>query len=491
MAVEESRYDVVVVGAGNAAFCAAHAARARGLRVVMVEKAPADELGGNSYYTAGAFRVAYDGIDDLRSLLDPESLGLLPKTVVPPYPKDAYYADMQRVTEGRCDPVLTEVLVENSATILDWLHGVGLRFRLLHERQAYISDGVYHFFGGVTLGTVDGGQGLVEQHLAAARGSGTEVRCGSPVTDLLLTDGRVCGVRCGEEILSAGAVVLAAGGFEADPQMRKHHLGDGWENAYVRGTPHNTGEVLRMAIDAGADAHGDWSSCHSVQWDAGAPRNRGSRVHTNQFTRQSYPIGIVVNRQGERFIDEGLDFRNLTYAKYGKEILRQPGGRAVQIFDAKTRSMLRTKEYDTQPITSSWANTLGELGESVGVEPAGLTATVAEFNAAVTSESFDPAVKDGKRADVTPPKSNWAVPIDAPPYYAFPVVCGITFTFGGLRVTNRGQVLDTNGNAIRGMYAAGEIVGGLFSENYPGASGLTAGAVFGRLAGNSAATDLF
>jgi len=284
----------------------------------------------------------------------------------------------------------------------------------------------------------------------------------------------------------ARGAVRAAGGFEANPTMREQHLGQGWDKAVGRGTPHNTGEVLRYALDAGAARHGDWASCHSVQWDAGAPPGGGDRVLTNQLTRQSYPIGIVVNNRGERFVDEGADYRNYTYAKYGKEILKQPDGIAVQIFDAKTRPILRSLEYDSSPITGAQADSLVDLAKALDIDPDGLVATVEEFNASVDPRPFDPAVKDGKAAAVDPPKSNWATPIDTPPYYGYAVRCGITFTFGGLHVDEHAQVLDTAGRPIRGLYAAGELVGGLFSGNYPGGSGLIAGAVYGRLAGTHA-----
>ncbi|MEV6983186.1 isocitrate/isopropylmalate family dehydrogenase [Sphaerisporangium sp. NPDC051017] len=293
-----------------------------------------------------------------------------------------------------------------------------------------------------------------------------------------------------EHEVRAGAVVLAAGGFEADPERRERHLGAGWSRAIVRGTPANTGEVLDMALAVGVAPYGDWGSCHSVAWDAGAPPGGGDRELTNQYTRQSYPIGIVVNREGRRFVDEGADFRNYTYARYGAEILRQPGGVAFQIFDAATRPLLRTEEYDSRPITGAEAASLPELARALGVDPEGLVTTVSEFNAAIdTVRPFDPAVKDGRASRTDPPKSNWAVALETPPYYGYAVSCGITFTFGGLRIDDSGRALDRAGGPVPGLYAAGELVGGLFSGNYPGGTGLTAGAVFGRAAGATAAKE--
>ena len=484
--------DVVVVGAGNAGFCAAHAATERGARVLLLEKAERDRAGGNSFYTAGAFRFALDSVEDVADLLDEESAALLGQTVVPSYPRSAFEQDMRRVTGDRCDPELTDVLVSGSTDAVRWLAGKGIRWRLMFERQSYVSEGRHVFFGGLYVGTVGGGKGLVEQHTEAAARSGIEVRHGARVTDLHLGEPGERGVTYRdsggtEHRVRAGAVVLTAGGFEADPRRRQRHLGEGWEHAYVRGTETNTGEVLDLALSKGAAAHGDWSSCHSVAWDSGADPDRGDRELTNQLTRQSYPIGLVVNRDGRRFVDEGADFRNYTYAKYGREILRQPGGRAVQLFDAKTRPLLRTEEYDSRPITEAHADSPEELAERVGVDPEGLRRTVDEFNASIVDEPFDPAVKDGRAARVDPLKSNWALELDTPPFYGFSVGCGITFTFGGLHVDRSARVLDERGEPVPGFHAAGELVGGLFSGNYPGGSGLTSGAVFGRIAGEHAA----
>jgi tricarballylate dehydrogenase len=313
------------------------------------------------------------------------------------------------------------------------------------------------------------------------------------VGDLLRDgDGRVAGVvaRAADGMrseLRAGAVVLAAGGFESDPRLRAAHLGPNWDVAKVRGTPSNTGEVLEAALRHGAQAYGHWSGCHAIQWDAGAPPT-GDLEITNRFSRQSYPVGIVVNRRGERFLDEGEDFRNYTYAKFGAEVLRQPEGVAAQVFDAKTIPLLRRIDYEAPGATRVDAGTLGELADGLGIDRDGFERTVAEFNAAIADVPFDPAVKDGRRTEgIAPPKSNWALAIDTPPYVAFPITCGITFTFGGVRVDEEAAVLDTAGRRIPGLFAAGELVGGLFFHNYPGGSGLTAGAVWGRRAGWAAA----
>jgi tricarballylate dehydrogenase len=282
-------------------------------------------------------------------------------------------------------------------------------------------------------------------------------------------------------------VVLAAGGFESDPALRREFLGDGWEHARVRGTPHNTGDMIAAALRAGAARGGDWSSAHSVQWDALHPGNESNRQLTNRLTRQSYPLGIIVNRDGQRFVDEGADFRNYTYARYGKAILEQPGSIAYQLFDSRTRPLLRAEEYDMPGVSVEVADTVDELAGRIGVDRRALVRTVSDFNASIDLDVvFDPTIKDGRRASVRPPKSNWASPLDQLPYYAYPVTCGITFTFGGVRGDTNGRVLSDDGEPIPGLYACGEMLGGLFSGNYPGGTGLAAGMVFGRRAGRLA-----
>jgi tricarballylate dehydrogenase len=291
----------------------------------------------------------------------------------------------------------------------------------------------------------------------------------------------------GPEHWRAESVVLAAGGFESDPLRRRRHLGAGWEHARVRGTPHNTGDMIDAALRIGAAKGGDWTSAHSVQWDAFHPDNESNRDLTNRLTRQSYPLGIIVNRDGRRFVDEGADFRNYTYAKYGAAVLRQPGSIAYQIFDGRLRPLLRAEEYDMPGASVEVAPSIEQLAGRIGVDPAGLAATVARFNASIDrTVAFDPSVKDGRRAATEPPKSNWASPLEQPPFYAYPVTCGITFTFGGIRGDGHARVLDAHGDPVPGLYVCGEMLGGLFSGNYPGGSGLAAGMVFGHRAGSQA-----
>jgi tricarballylate dehydrogenase len=486
-------YDVVVVGSGNAALSAALAARERVERVLVLEKAPREWVGGNSYFTAGAFRMTFEQLDDLRPLLSDLSDEQAAEIDLPPYTKSHFMADMQRITQGRCDPELTAVIVNHATETAYWLRSKGLRWTLLSARQAFRVEGKLRFWGGLVVGTVDGGRGLVEQQLSAITARGIGIRYGTPVTALLRRDdGSVGGVVCQHgqqhEEIEAHAVVLACGGFEADPRLRAMYLGPNWDIAKVRGTPYNTGDGLQMALALGAQAYGHWSGCHATAWDAAAPPT-GDRVLTNLLTKQSYPLGIVVNSEARRFVDEGADFRNYTYAKYGAEILRQPNAIAYQLFDAKTEPLLRQDEYTAPGVSRFEAPTIRTLATQLALNPDALEQTVAEFNAAIQPGAFNPAIKDGKRTQgIWPPKSNWALPLDTPPFYAFAVTCGITFTFGGLHIDTAGRVLDRVGHIIRGLYAAGEMVGGLFYHNYPGGSGLMAGAVLGRRAGAGAAS---
>ncbi|VXC12082.1 Tricarballylate dehydrogenase [Arthrobacter sp. 9AX] len=482
--------DVVVVGGGNAGFTAAHAAAVRGRKVVLLEKGSEDLAGGNSFYTAGATRIAHSGLSDLVDWVEPDERH--GRTEVPPYSAEEYAADLAKVTEGRNDPELTKVLVEESQPTLRWLNSLGLKYRLMYERQAFERpDGSYLFWGGLHVGNVGGGEGLMEDHTRVAAELGIDVRYSHAAKGLIVEDGRVVGIvtdsPSGELSLRAESVILTAGGFESDPQLRREHLGEGWENAKVRGTPNNTGDMIAAALKIGAARGGDWGTCHSVQWDAFTATNESNRELTNRLTRQSYPFGIIVNTNGERFLDEGADFRNYTYAKYGKEILKQPGSVAYQIFDATLRPMLRTEEYDMPGISEEVAGTLEELAAKIGVDPEKLSKTVTDFNNSIDrSIAFDPNIKDGRSAATQPVKSNWAAPIETGPFYAYGVTCGITFTFGGIKSDTHGRVLDGQGKHIQGLYVAGEMLGGLFSANYPGGSGLAAGCVFGRRAGTLA-----
>jgi len=486
------RYDVVVVGAGNAAFCAALAAREKVAKVLVLERAPEDESGGNSRFTAGLMRVAYSGVEDLRRVMPDLSAEEIARTDFGTYTEEQFLDDMARVTEYRCDPDLTEILVKRSLETVAWMRTKGVRFTAAWGRQAFNIGGKFKFWGGLTVEAVGGGPGLVESLTNAARKNGIEVWYAARVVDLIRDDEGVKGVRVkrsGKTVeVRAKSVVLAAGGFQANPEWRARYLGPGWELAKVRGTRFNTGDVIQMALDAGAAPAGNWSGCHAVAWERNAPEF-GDLAVGDQFQKHSYPWGVYVNAQGKRFVDEGADFRNYTYAKYGRVILSQPGQFAWQIFDAKVKAQLRD-EYKIRQVTKRVANTLEELVQLLDdVDAETALAELKAYNAAVRTEiPFNPNVKDGRcTKGLAIPKSNWANTLDAPPYEAYAVTCGITFTFGGLRINTDAQVLDTDGMPIPGLYAAGELVGGIFYFNYPGGTGLTNGAVFGRIAGASAA----
>jgi tricarballylate dehydrogenase len=486
---------VVVVGGGNAGLCAAIAARESGARVTLLERAPDHLAGGNSAFTAGLMRVVYDGVDDIRALVPDLTDEQLATTDFGAYPESAFLGDLGRLTEYRCDPDLASTLVGESRATLRWMRGHGVRFAASYGRQAFKVDGRFRFWGGVAVETVGGGPGLVASLTAEAARMGVAVHDGSPALSLLVTDdGRVRGVRArigGDTIdLAADAVVLAAGGFEANPEWRARYLGPGWDLAKVRGTRFNTGEGIRMALDAGASPAGNWSGCHAVGWDLNAPEF-GDLAVGDGFQKHSYPFGIIVNADGRRFLDEGADFRNFTYAKYGRRVLEQPRQFAWQVFDSQVIHLLRD-EYRIRTVTKVTADTLEELAERLeGVDTAGFLETVRSFNVAVRRDvPFDPNVLDGRgTAGIDPPKSNWANAIEAPPFQAFAITCGITFTFGGVRIDTDARVLDLAGEPIPGLYACGEMAAGIFYFNYPGGSGLTAGSVFGRIAGRNGGSN--
>ena len=485
------QYDVIVVGSGNAGMSAAHAARQSGATVAVIDAAPEAELGGNTWHTAGAFRFVHDGLDELRPLIERTSDHRLESTEVPPYPGESYLCDLARMSQGLGNTSLQRTLVRESRAAVDWLAEMGMSFELLYERQSYVVDGRFRFWGGIAAAVSDGGKGLVAAHLELARSTGVEVFADSPLTRLVVDErGQVNGVEIGgrkPRTLRCAAVVLACGGFESDVEQRRRYLGPEWVNARVRGTRHNTGMGLELARSIGAAAHGNFRACHAVAWDV-ASGQFGDRELTNRYTRQSYPLGVYVNRDGLRFVDEGEDFRNYTYATIGRVILAQPGGVAFQLFDDRTRPLLKPAEYEMPGVTEIRADSIEELARLAGIDPAGLVGTVEAFNAATVTGPYDPTTLDGLgTVGIDPPKSNWALPLEQPPFYAFPVTCGITFTFGGLHIDLNAAVLDERQRPIPGLYAAGEIVGGLFGDGYPGGSGLTAGAVFGRRAGMAAA----
>lgn len=490
---QENDADVIVVGAGNAAMCAALAARERGARVIVLESAPQEERGGNSTYTAGAMRFAYNGIDEYMEVVGELTQTDRQDVDFGTYPESQFFEDMGRLTQYRCDPDLTEILINNSRATLAWMRTKGVRFQPSLGRQAFKVNGKFKFWGGVSCEVWGGGAGLVDSLHKAAEREEIPVQYDTKMVSLIYENGAVAGVRAerqGERfLLSAKAVVLACGGFEANAEMRARYLGPNWDLAKVRGTRFNMGAGIHSALEIGAMPYGHWSGAHATAWEYNAPEF-GDLSVGDQFQKHSYPFGIVVNINGERFIDEGADFRNYTYAKYGREILSQPGMIAWQVFDSKVSHLLRD-EYRIRQITKVKADSLEALAARMeGIDVTAFLKTVDAFNQSIdTRVAFDPNIKDGRAArGLAVPKSNWANPIDTPPFEAYVVTCGITFTFGGLKINTSAEVQSDTGSTIPGLYAAGELVGGLFYFNYPGGSGLTSGAVFGRLAGSQAAT---
>jgi tricarballylate dehydrogenase len=483
---------VIVVGGGNAALCAAISAASRGARVTLLERAPEELSGGNSRFTAGAMRVVYSGAEDLLRLMPDLTEQELARTDFGSYLAEQFYDDLGRVTHYRIDPALAEVLVERSFDTLCWMREQGVRFLPLYGRQSYEVDGKVRFWGGLTVEAWGGGPGLVESLTRIAQDHGVIIRYGTRATQLIVERNRIAGVMAetaaGPDKFHADAVILACGGFESSASWRARYLGPGWDLARVRGTRFNTGDGIEMALKVGAAPRGHWSGCHAVAWDLNAPEYGDLDVGDN-FQKHSYPLGILVNNEGRRFLDEGADFRNYTYARYGAEILKQPQQTAWQIFDSKVIGVLRD-EYRIRQVTRVRADDLPTLATKIeGMNAAGLLETIDEFNRAVATDvPFDPTVKDGRGTPgLAVPKTNWANPLDTPPFEAYGVTCGVTFTFGGLHVDEQARVIAQDGTPIAGLYAAGELVGGLFYFNYPGGSGLTSGAVFGRIAGEAAA----
>jgi tricarballylate dehydrogenase len=463
--------------------------------VTLLERAPEQERGGNTAFVGGALRLVYSGIDDLEQLVPDISDDQKARTDFGAYTREDFFDDMARVTEYRCDPDLIEVMIDGSFDTYRWLgENHGIRFSLMYGRQAFEVDGRFSFFGGLAVEAWGGGPEYSRGLFAAAERAGIDIRYGTRALELVQDDDAVCGVVVrnghGRETLPAGAVVLAAGGFQSNTEWRAKYLGQGWDLANVRGTRFNTGDGIKLALDVDAMPYGQWSGCHAVGQDLNAPPF-GDIHMADGFEKHSYPYGIMVNADGQRFVDEAADFRNFTYAKYGRRIMEQPGHFAWQVFDAHSIPYLRD-EYKIREITKVSAKTIEELaGKLEGVDAERFLATVREYNDAIRDDiPFNPNKLDGRRTEgLAIDKSNWSLHIDEPPFEAYAVSVGVTFTFGGVRVDTTAQVLNTDGDRIPGLFAAGEMVGGIFCFNYPAGTGLTSGAVFGRLAGAGAAAE--
>lgn len=486
---------LIIIGSGNAALCAGIAGLEKGLRVLMLEKADEAEWGGNSRYTAGAMRFAYDSLADLEPLLlDPDDERIA-RTDFGSYSKSKFLGDLQHFNNGEKPNNLQQFLVAESLPVVQWLASHNVKFAPIYSRQTFQKDGQFIFWGGLTLEAEGEGDGLVQAELAEFLRLGGTIQYGCDVQKLLTENGVISGVRYEQNgqqhAQTANAVVLACGGFEANKELRIKYLGEKFADARVRGTRHNLGAGLGMATSIGAALGGYFGGCHATPMDRFMPEYGNltiPHIERKHYRKISYLFGVMLNANGHRFVDEGADFRNYTYAQFGKAVLEQPGNVAWQLFDAKVDHLLYS-EYKTADASFVQANTLADLIDQLdGIDKAQATETIRAYNEAVQTDiPFDPTVKDGRgTVGLSLPKSNWANVLDTPPFRAYPVTGGITFTYGGLRVNESAEVLTETGAAIPGLFAAGELVGGVFFYGYPGGSGLTSGAVFGRSAGFSA-----
>jgi tricarballylate dehydrogenase len=488
--MKEEQCDIIVIGGGSAAHEAAVAARESGAeRIIMLEKAPEPEFGGNARYSHTGFRFVYDGAREIREFIEVDDASFS-TFVMPPYTRENFLADLNRVTEGRIDQELATFLVDNSNASLHWMHQKGIRFE--HEKPVPVK-GKKYFEPGAVIHTVGGGLGQLLQWREIAGRMGIELRYESKVCAIHGSERRIEGVRVltpeGEYDLRGRAVICCSGGFQASSEMRARYLGPFGDLMRLRGSKHDTGEVLNMLIALGAQASGHWQGAHATPIDAGA---RDGAIplrpdgHGNWANRYEYKFGITVNTLGQRFYDEGETKHSYTYAKTGRAVLAQPRGLAYQIFDDTGFKLFREGAY--VGATGHEAASIAELAQKIGLSPEVLVHTVEEYNSACREDvPFDPGNMDGKSTvGITPKRSNWAVKLQQPPFRAYPIVCGITFTFGGVKIDTKAQVLSSAGNPIPGLYASGDVVG-LFFHNYPGNTGQTRNVVFSRVAGREAA----
>ncbi len=455
--IEGPDYDVVVVGGGNAALCAALTAREAGARVVVIERAPREFRGGNSRHTRN-LRCAHDA----------------PTAVLTgSYSEDEFYADLLRVNANETDESLARLLICRSKTCTEWMARYGVRFQSALRGTLHLARTNAFFLGG--------GKAVMNAYYAAAARMGIDVLYDAEVVSI---DVRECSVRLqadqGTRMIRGKTLVLASGGFESNLAWLKDAWGDAADNFIVRGTPYNTGTPLRALLDAGAQPIGDPRECHAIAVDARAPKFDGGIV-----TRlDCIPLGIVVNQLGERFADEGEDLWPRRYASWGTLVARQPGQQAYCLVDAKVADRFMPSVFP--PIV---AGSIPELATRLGLPADPVSATVAQFNSAVQPGAFDlERLDDCRTHGLTPDKSHWAQRLDTPPYWGYPLRPGITFTYLGLRVDETMRVMTTSGAPMPNVYAAGEIMAGnVLRRGYIAGIGMTIGTVFGRLAGESAA----
>ena len=453
-------YDVLVLGGGNAALCAALTARRLGASVLLLESAPVHFRGGNGRHTR-SLRCMHDG-----------PAGVLTDA----YTEEEYWQDLLQVTGGRTDERLARLAIRHSGTCRDWMQAHGVRFQPSLGGALHLSRTNAFLLGG--------GKALVNAYYAAAQALGVDVAYDTEVRDLEIRDGRFVSASVAREgrtvAVRAKAVVAAAGGFEANIDWLKEAWGPAAENFLVRGTPYNTGRVLRALLDRGAKPVGDANQCHAVAIDARAPKFDGGIV-----TRvDCVSLGIVVNRFGQRFYDEGEDFWPKRYAIWGRLVAAQPGQIAYAIIDAKSMGKFIPSVFP--PVRAA---SIGELAAALGLERSALEATIATFNGAVRAGTFEHTILDDCATQgLTPAKSHWARAIDTPPYFAYPLRPGITFTYLGVAVNEHARVLMQDERPAENIFAAGEIMtGNILGKGYLAGIGMSIGTAFGRVAGEEAA----
>ncbi len=453
-------YDVLVIGGGNAALCAAVTAREAGASVLLLEHAPKAMRGGNSRHTRN-FRAMHEAPT---------------KVLTEAYPEDEYWDDLRRVTGGATDEALARMTIRASANVTPWMEACGVRFQPSLTGTLSLSRTNAFFLGG--------GKALVNAYFATAERIGVDILYDTEVRTLALDDGfvREAGVVCKgfPETVRARCVVAASGGFQANLDWMRQYWGDAVDNFVIRGTPYAKGGVLKNLLDQGVMPVGDPTQFHAVALDARAPKFDGGIV-TRLY---SVPFSIVVNRNGARFYDEGEDVWPKRYAIWGRLIAGEPGQIAFSICDAKAFSLFMPSVFPAVR-----ADTIGELATRLGLDPDILTNTVTEYNASVQPGRFDPvALDDCRTTGIKPEKSHWARRIDEPPFYGYPLRPGITFTYLGLRVNEQARVLMQDGRLAENLFASGEIMAGnILGRGYLAGFGMTIGTVFGRIAGTEAA----
>jgi tricarballylate dehydrogenase len=451
--------DVLIVGGGNAALCAAIAAREAGADVVVLEHAPKQMRGGNTRHTRN-LRAMHDGPVH---------------TLSGTYDEEEYWQDLLRVTGGETNETLARLMIRESEKLLDWLHDRGVRFQPA-LRGTLSLDRTNAFFLG-------GGKALLNAEFRTAESLGVEVHYDCEVRSLDIADGgfRAARVIHGgvDQFIEARAVVVASGGFQANEGWMREAWGSAADNFIIRGTPYNRGTVLRDLMGKGAVTVGDPTQCHAVAIDARAPKYDGgiaSRLDCVCFS-------IVVNREGRRFYDEGEDFWPKRYAIWGRLVAQQPGQIAYAVIDSKV-----VQQFMPSVFPEIRAESIDALADAIDVPVETLNKTVDTFNDGVVAGDYDPAALDDcHTVGVEPPKSHWALPLDAPPFYAYPLRPGITFTYLGLKVDDDARVEFEN-ERVNNVFAAGEVMAGnILGQGYCAGTGMTIGAVFGRIAGERAA----